>query len=205
MANNTPYTLQIPGSGFSPSTIPNSTRLTRNPNSPEAIAARQAGLQDPTAPISLELITDKKAGTIFIDLTTNSVDQRIGFILTGGGRKNRRLVRNIVGSKNGRLTITSYYIDVDNKQWIIVSGYGNEIQNNQAEPHPEHFPLSTYPGITDLGAGAPGENWRNQGRSVDLIKANVSRQFKRTPVDNSSNQAITNPIDEFLDDFTGNA
>jgi len=186
-------------------TAPNKPRMVRNPNSPEAIAARQAGLPDPTPPINLQLITDKKAGTIVIDLTSSDVDQKIGFIMTGGGRKNKRLVRNIVGTKDGRLTITSYYIDVDNKQWIIITGYGNELHTTSDGYGMHHFPLSTYPGYGIPGVGALGQNWRNQGRNVDIIQANVKRQYQQTPIEPNSDQTTHHPIDEFLEDFTGNA
>lgn len=166
--------------------IKNPIKHIRNPNSPEAIEARLNNLPDPTTPVKIQLITDRSVGQIFIDLTETDTDQRVGYIVTGGPHMSRKLIKSIVArdSKTGRMTMTNYYVDTKHKQWIIIKDFMTREYPNPEELHASNaFPRSTYGGGTmtaGAGVGAPGENWRNQGRSVDKL-IQKQRKIHKTP------------------------
>lgn len=155
--------------------IKNPIKFVRNPNSPEAIEARLNNLPDPTPPTRIQLITDKSAGQIIIDLTETEVDQRVGYIITGGPHLSRKLIKSIVARdpKTGRMTMTNYYVDTKHKQWIIIKDFMTRESPPLQDLYANNvFPRSTYGNGTmtaGAGIGAPGENWRNQGRSVDKL------------------------------------
>jgi hypothetical protein len=171
----------------------NPIKYVRNPNSAEAIEARLNNLPDPTVPTKIQLITDRSVGQIFIDLTSTEVDQRVGYIITGGPHLSRKLVKSIVSrdSKTGRMTMTNYYVDIRHKQWIIIKDFMTRTTPPSEELYSTAaFPRSTYGQGTmtaSAGVGAPGENWRNQGRSIDKL-VEKQRKIHKKPTTTASTE-----------------
>lgn len=180
----------------------------RNPNSPVAIQARIDGYSDPTPFSRVNLIEDNTAGNIVVDLTQEQTVQRISYPLTGGSKSlNKKLVRSSMSIDNqGRAIMTSYYIDTRNQQSVMIRGFytptGSSSVSSDGPTRPN--PLPTVGGtLGGFFASARGENWRNEGRPKADIVATQKRVFAMTPIESNTDQTITNPVDEYLEDFTG--
>jgi len=171
----------------------NSTRSVKNPNSPEAIQARLLGQPDPTPFIDTIYITNPKEELIRLDLTKNQIHQRINYPLTGGSKQlNKKFVRSITQvDQNGNAIITNYYIDVRNRQWIIIK-----------------IPTNLKIKCLNLNGGEPGHTakgtaWRNEGRSAQDLVAAEERMNYHAQVEEGTNQDVEHPIDQFQDEFYG--
>ena len=193
--------------------IKNPTKLLRNPNSPEAIQARLDGYSDPTPFANYSIIVGSNPehayGTVNIDLTKDKILQRISYPITGGSKAlTKKLVRSSMNlDAQGRAVMTSYYIDTRNQQSVMIRGFYNPTgpNTNESAGPSRPAPLPTVGGtLGGFFASAPGENWRNQGRSKDDIIAAQKRVFATTPIESNTDQTIDNPVDEYLEDFTGN-
>jgi hypothetical protein len=182
----------------------NPVKLIRNPNSPEAIQARIDGYADPTEYTSVQLITAPKED-VFIDLTQHQVDQSVNFPISGGIKTTRKLVTTTISrDAQGQFSITNYYIDTRNNQWVIIKGPYNRNQVQPPLSSGSQFPRPTFGGTYGgFFASARGENWRNEGKSVDKLREAQKRIFDPTKVDPSVDQTIDQPGDRYEDDFTG--
>lgn len=181
----------------------------RNPNSPAAIQARLDGYSDQSPFNEVHLILDNTAGNIVIDLTQEQVIQRVSYPLTGGSKfLNKKLVRSSMSfDSQGRAIMTSYYMDARNNQSVMIRGFYNPTGSSSvASAGPDHpTPLATVGGtFGGFFASARGENWRNEGRSKSEIVATQKRVFANTPIESGTDQTIENPVDQYLEDFTGN-
>jgi len=190
----------------------NLTKSVRNPNSPEAIQARLNNVPDPTPYEKVFLIKDNKASRVFIDLTDVRVDQRIGYVITGGPRKmNRKLIKYITSrGQDGRLTMTNYYLDTDTRQWIIIRSYLDiDILPHQKLTNTyraDNFPKSSVGNFFGgVYGGVPGQTWRNERRSVDKLREKVKRvhQLETPKIDPDANLDIKRPEDRYHHDFKG--
>jgi len=172
----------------------NPVKLIRHPNSPQAIQNRLDGYGNLQPYEKLHLIDDIKAGSIFIDLTEENVSQRINYTITGGSKHlNKKLVRSsLFTDTQGRLILTSYYVDTTNQQWITIkSFFTRPLPANETGSFGGYF------------SSARGENWRNEGRSVDEIQRIQHRLFTTPKLDPTANLDKDHPEDRFHDDFTG--
>lgn len=185
----------------------NPIKFIRNPNSPAAIQARLDGYGDITPFVETHLITDNEAN-IFIDLTKSKVDQRVNYPTFGGNRQhmNRRLVRTSLHvDGEGQPIITNYYTDVRNQQWIIIKSFLNRPLPSSMSTNPTiPVPRATY-GNTFGGffSSARGETWRNEGKSVDKLRAAQKRLESTVDLDPSADLTKEVPNDHFDDEFTG--
>lgn len=195
-----------------PKTPKSLVRFVRNPNSPEAIQQRLDGYAVTTPYLKHHYVGDpirgeSFIGTIFIDLTQEIVDQKVNYPLYGGTKAlNKKLVRNTFSlDSQGRAIITSYYTDVRDPSWVIVKGFANITPPpTPATSLNTPFPRPTY-GETFGGffASARGENWRNEGRSVDEIHKIQKRIYSTVALDPNEDYTKAEPTDEFTEDFTG--
>jgi len=184
----------------------NKTQLYRNPNSPEAIEARLQGLQDPTPFQEKLIIDDKRAGLIEVDKTKSFVDQRLS-LSKSGKNLSKQLIRASIGrDENGNQISTLYYFDSYRLQWLVVKDYINRPLSTDPTVYSEApWPRATY-GSTygNFGQSAPGENWRNQDRSMKDIEDAQRRVFKNVIVDqNAENDKKLPDEGQYDDDFTG--
>lgn len=184
----------------------NKTHLYRNPNSPEAIEARLQGLPDPTPFQERLIIDDKKAPLIEVDKTRFSIDQKVA-LSKGGKNLSKQLIRASLGKdQNGNQICTLYYFDSYRLQWLVVKDY----INRPLPPDPDLYsetpwPRPTYSGTYgNFGQSAPGENWRNQDRSMADIEAAQKRVYKNVTIDPKADREKEVPDDgQYEDDFTG--
>ncbi len=187
----------------------NPIKLIRNPNSPEAIQARLDGYTDPTPYSKVQLIDCPDAPYIYIDLTEVMVDQLVNYPILGG-RKNdmpKKLVRTSLHTDNeGRPIITNYYTDVRDQQWVIIKSFLNrDLPGTPNHPSLTPVPRPTYGNTFGAGiaASARGENWRNEGKSVDKLRAAQKKKFARVAIDPNADETKDHPEDRYVDDFTG--
>ena len=187
----------------------NPIKLLRNPNSPEAISSRLDGYAPPPFE-STQIIDDPDAKLIVIDLTTDKVDQRVNYALTGGTKDHmaKKLIRaSLHVDSEGRSILTSYYTDIRNHQWLMIKQIHERlpITGITEGPSPSHFPSSTVSGsYGGFFSSAPGQTWYNQGRSIKKIHEAQDKEESDVPIQPNTNQDKIQPTDEFFDDFTGN-
>lgn len=176
----------------------------RDPNSPEAIQARLNGEEDPTPYEKYFIIGDPTNSHIYIDLTENDKGVDVGFIILGGEKLTRRLVRSAIGTKDGLKTITNYFVDMLNKQWIIIKDFLNKDLEKPLPPTNTVFPKSNISGCYGIDSGIPGENWRNEGRDAKAIYEAQKKISPQPQVDETVIVAKTKPpIDLDDDKFQG--
>lgn len=181
----------------------NFTKFIKNPNSPEAIEARRNNLPDPTSAESTQIILDKNTSTIIIDRSTNSVPQRVSGTFLGGNQLSKKIIRSsLLTLQNGKNLLVSYFFDNKIQQWIIMKNFVEKSLPDTSSPGYSQAPIpratfgGTYGGFF---ASAPGENWRNEHRSIESIREAESRVFAKTPIDPAADRAIDQPNGELTD------
>lgn len=185
----------------------NPIKFIRNPNSPEAIQARLDGYGDTSPFLKTHFVTDNSEN-ITIDLTDSNVDQRVNYSIFGGNRQhmNKRLVRTSLHTDTeGQPIITNYYTDVRNQQWVVIKSFLNKPLPGVTSATPTiPVPRATY-GNTFGGffSSARGETWRNEGRSVDKLRAAQKRLENRVTLDPTADLDKEVPNDHYDDEFTG--
>lgn len=183
--------------------IKNFTKFIKNPNSPEAIEARRNGLEDPTSPESTQIIFDENASSIIVDRSNNTVTQRASGTFLGGNQFSKKLIRSsLITLKNGKNLLVSYFFDTKKLQWIITKDYVEKSLPDPSSPGSPEIPVPrpTYGGTYGgFFSSAPGENWRNENRSMDSIKDAEKRVYKSTPIDPTADRSTDQPDGELTD------
>ena len=181
----------------------NFTKFVRNPNSPEAIEARRNNQPDLTPYEPTEIILDNKADNIVIDRTINQVAQRASGTFLGGNHLSQKIVRSsLLLLRNGKSLITSYFFNSRDYRWIVTKTLVDHKPADTSSPGTPSIPTPrpTYGGTYGgFFSSAPGENWRNQNRSMQDIQDAEARVYRQVPLDPNADRTVEQRNGELAD------